>query len=280
MTVDILICTLDEGILDVDKVLLPEKPNIKYIISWQQTKDFSDEFPQALKRDDVQIIPLEGKGLSRNRNNAIKYATSDICMIADDDVVYDYNGITAICDYYNEHPEVDVVTYKFSSNKNQKKHPDYSFDLRKTPKGYSISSIEISFRRAKVQGRISFNELMGLGSPYSGSGEDNLFILDCLNLNLKCQYIPINVLFHEHESTGRSQGGASKVVFSRGIMTRIFHPHSYMLKYLWLARSIKINHQVGFWATLRQLFRGGRYAKKNGMLKYDIKEIYKKEYLQ
>lgn len=274
MTTDILICTLDDGIWGVDKILLKQNPSINYIISWQQTKEYSN-IPQTLKRGDVQIYILKGIGLSRNRNNALKHATSDICMIADDDVVYDLEGIQTVCEYYEQHPNVDIVTYKFSSKSNDKKHPNFSFDLRKSPKGFSISSIEISFRREKVQGQIAFNELMGLGSPYSGAGEDDLFILDCLCSKLRCQYIPVNVLYHEHESTGRSQGGNPKVIFSRGILTRIYHPKEYLLRYLWLARSIKINHQVGFWSTLHMLYLGGKYAKKNGMLKYNIKEIFK-----
>ncbi len=276
MTIDILVCTLDDGIYDVKQVLLPENPHIKYIISWQQTKKYSSIIPQALIREDVQIYILKGKGLSRNRNNAIKHATSEVCLIADDDVVFNIEGIMRVCEFYQQHPEVDVLTYKFSSKFNQKKHPDYSFNLKMAPKGYSVSSIEISFRREKIQGIISFNELLGLGAPYAGAGEENLFLLDCLNQNLKCHYAPINVLYHNEESTGRSQGGNPRVIFSRGILTRIFNPKDYLFRYLWLARSIKINHQVGFWSTLSLLYKGGRYAKKNGMLRYDIKEIYKK----
>ena len=275
MSVDILICTLDEGINNVDKVLLPQVDFIKYIISWQQTANIQYTIPVCLNRDDVQIVWLEGKGLSRNRNNAIKYSTSDICMIADDDVEFDIKGIETICRYYENHPNVDLVTYKYTSNNGKKNYPVFSFDLRKSPRGYNVSSIEISFRRDKVQGKISFNELMGLGSPYSGAGEDNLFILDCLNAGLKCHYIPVNVVFHSDESTGRSQGGETRVVFSRGVLTRAIHPYSYPFCYLWLARSIKINHHVGFWKTLVTLFKGGKYAKQNGMIKYNVKELYK-----
>ena len=274
ITIDILVCTMDDGILNIDKVLLSPLPYINYIISWQQSLPQQPEIPVSLLRHDVKIVTLEGKGLSRNRNNALKYATSEICMIADDDVVYDLSGIEKICNYYKDHPEIDIVTYQFTSINSKKRYPDYSFDLRKSPKGYNVSSIEISFRREKVQGKILFNELMGLGSPYSGSGEENLFILDCLNMGLRCQFVPIDVVFHAEESTGRSKGGDPRVIFSRGIMTRIYHPNTYFLWYLWLARSIKINHQTSFWETLTTLFNGGIYAKKNGMLKYNIKSIY------
>lgn len=274
MNIDILVCTIDDNINKVSKVLLPVNPSINYIISWQRTNNRIIELPKSLERKDVFIVELEGRGLSRNRNNALKHATSDICLIADDDVEYNINGVKSLINYYENNPEVDVVTYKFTSRKNAKKHPDFSFELKHAPKGYNVSSIEISFRREKIQGIIQFNELMGLGSPFSGSGEDNLFILDCLAHRLNCRYIPINVVHHEEESTGRAQGGTKKVVFARGILTRIYNPYLYPLKYIWLARSIKINHDVGFLPTLLTLFKGGIYARKNGMLKYNIKKIF------
>ena len=274
LTVDILVCTLDDGILKVDRVLLSPIPYIRYVISWQQSKEGQEDIPQSLIRDDVQIVTIKGKGLSRNRNNALEYAKSDICLIADDDVIYDISGIERLCQYYENNPDIDLIAFQFSSNSSKKKYPSMDFDLRKSPKGYSVSSIEISFRREKVQGKLFFNELLGLGSPMCDSGEENLFILDCLNLDLNCHYYPFSIVFHEGESTGRSRGGETRVIFSRGVLTRIFNPKTYMIKYMLLARSIKINHDVSLLKTLLTLIKGGQYAKRNGLIKYDISKIY------
>ncbi|MBR1518918.1 MAG: glycosyltransferase family 2 protein [Prevotella sp.] len=274
LTVDILVCTLDDGIQKVDSVLLSPIPYIRYVISWQQSKEEQEDIPKSLIRSDVKIVTIKGKGLSRNRNNALKHAISDICLIADDDVTYDISGIERLCQYYENNPDIDLIAFQFSSNSSKKKYPNIDFDLRKSPKGYSVSSIEISFRREKVQGIQFFNELLGLGSPMCDSGEENVFILDCLNSGLNCHYYPFSVVFHEGESTGRSRGGETRVVFSRGVLTRIFNPKTYMIKYILLARSIKINHDVSLLKTLLTLIKGGQYAKRNGLIKYDISKIY------
>ena len=85
-TLDILICTIDDGILKVPAMLLPERADVRYIVSVQHT------IPQSLinvpaplvYRQDVTIGFLEGKGLSRNRNNALRMSDADICLVADD----------------------------------------------------------------------------------------------------------------------------------------------------------------------------------------------------
>lgn len=273
MKADILICTIDSGIQSVTSVLLPENKNIRYIVSWQRSDSKEYIIPSSLNRPDVKVIQLCGRGLSKNRNNAIRYSTNDICIIADDDLRYDLDKVTELLNYYEQHPEVDLICYQGIWGK---QYPDKAFNLRKKPKKYSISSAEISFRRKKIQGSIKYNELMGLGSEFSGAGEDDLFILDCLYNNLNCLYLPIKVFSHDHLSTGVRNGGSPRVVFARGVLERIYHPYLFIFYYIWFARSIKINHNVGFVPTLISLWKGGSFAKKNNMLKYSIDKLFDK----
>lgn len=266
MTVDILICTIDEGIENVYKVLLPCQSNIKYVVSWQHSRFGEFSVPRNLLRNDVKVFELNGKGLSRNRNNCINHATADICLIGDDDIVYNAAEIEKLITYYKTHDDVDLVTCKFSTNGKGKTYPKEACNLKKRPKNFNISSIEISFRRKSVQGFVAFNELMGLGAPRTDAGEDDLFIFECLRSNLNCWFIPISIAFHAGKTTGIEKGGNPKVIFSKGILMRIYHPKTFFLRYLWLARSIRINHHVSFFATLLILLKGGFYAKKNRML--------------
>lgn len=267
---------MDKGIDKVEKMLMPLSTRIHYIISWQHSDEHNYILPKSLQRDDVKVYIQKGRGLSKNRNNALKYANSDICLISDDDIIYNQGNIDALLEFYSKHPEVDVVTYQFETTYNHKDYPTKVFNLKNKPPHFNISSIEISFRRVSVQGKVFFNELMGLGSPMAGAGEDDLFILDCLKEKLNCMYIPLVLSFHAGGTTGISSGGQTKVVFARGILNRIYHPYSFPIKYILVARSININHKVSFWTTLITLFRGGIYAKRNKMLKYKVKEIFNK----
>ena len=87
MTLDILICSLNKGIVRIQDVLLPPRDDIHYVVSYQYTDErYLDLIPKGLTaREDVTIYTYKGQGLSANRNLALDKATADIVMYADDD---------------------------------------------------------------------------------------------------------------------------------------------------------------------------------------------------
>lgn len=113
-TLDILICTLNEGINKVASVLLPQQEGVRYVVSWQQD-GYQCDIPLALLRSDVTVVTLPGRGLSRNRNNAIAHSTADICLIADDDVAYTPDAFRAVIDTFEGNPHLDVATFRSQS---------------------------------------------------------------------------------------------------------------------------------------------------------------------
>ena len=50
MTIEILVCTLDEGIREVDGLLLSPLPEVKYLIAWQQTHAGQPPLPATWKQ--------------------------------------------------------------------------------------------------------------------------------------------------------------------------------------------------------------------------------------
>ena len=56
-TIDILICSLNKGIVRVSDILMPPRPEIRYIISFQYTDDrYLDLIPDTLHdREDVSL---------------------------------------------------------------------------------------------------------------------------------------------------------------------------------------------------------------------------------
>ena len=87
MTIDILICSYNKGIVRMDDVLLPPQEGIHYIVSYQYSDErYLDLIPKLLLvRTDVTIFKYKGQGLSVNRNLAIEKASADLIMFADDD---------------------------------------------------------------------------------------------------------------------------------------------------------------------------------------------------
>mgnify|MGYP004450751323 CR=1 FL=1 len=87
MTLDILICTLNKGIVRIEDVISAPRPNVNYIIAYQYTDErYLELIPQSLtSRTDVQLFPHKGQGLSSNRNYALERATADLVLFSDDD---------------------------------------------------------------------------------------------------------------------------------------------------------------------------------------------------
>ena len=81
MKLHVLICCYNDSLLDVPDILLPERPDVSYVISHQHSAGYSlpddtDErksrVNEMLARPDVVLTSIEGKGVSRNRNNCLK----------------------------------------------------------------------------------------------------------------------------------------------------------------------------------------------------------------
>ena len=133
MTLDILICSLNKGVVRIQDVLLPPQPNVHYIVSYQYTDErYLDLIPQALgARPDVSVYTYKGQGLSANRNLALDKATADIIMYADDDAHILPETPSLVMRRFEENPQYDVLFFKASTytDKPLKNYPDKDFDV-------------------------------------------------------------------------------------------------------------------------------------------------------
>ena len=63
MTLDILICSLNKGIVRIDDLLLPQRKDVRYIVSYQYTDErYLELIPSSLaSRIDVVVSTTKGK---------------------------------------------------------------------------------------------------------------------------------------------------------------------------------------------------------------------------
>ncbi len=199
MFVNILVATIDEGIGRVENILLDPRPDLKYIISHQVTAERFRAVPGALQRSDVVVSQIEGRGLCRNRNNALAMASGDIVVLADDDVRYCVENIKTVLDAFEADREMDVACFKIATPAGEpeyKEYTEYPYLLNDQSHHY-ISSLEIVFRRKVIKAKgIAFDERFGLGSKLDSFGEEAVFIHDCVQAGIKVKYIPEYLVEH------------------------------------------------------------------------------------
>lgn len=218
MTLDILICTIDEGIGKVPHVLMPPQDDIHYLVSMQHTRPHPQRLvPQALtERQDVEVIFLEGRGLSRNRNHAIGHARGDVLLMADDDNRYTPELTARIFRAYEAHPEAEVICFAAESYEGQpmKAYPTETMTYREAVhRGYYPTSMEMSLRRGLG---LSFDERFGLGSPLLCAGEEEVFMKDAQTQGYTCLFVPEVVVRSRYETTGRKFVGNAQLQRSKG----------------------------------------------------------------
>lgn len=227
---EVMICTYGrDGIRRVASAAHPRTKGVRYLVSWQTDGDYA--IPKELEREDFRIFTSTTKGLSINRNIALSHATAPILLISDDDADYTREGLSAVVRGFEEHPDADIIAFRFDSASSQKTYPANSFSLDNPEKGYYISSIEIAFRNDSVKGKIRFNEYFGVGALFP-SGEEDIFIKDCLNAGLKGIYLPETITRHDGTTTASRNLSSPSRPQTKGAVFLHLYPGSWPLRML------------------------------------------------
>ena len=233
MKLDILICTIDEGIERVPDVLMPPRADIGYVVSMQWTREeMKERVPEVLReREDVVLTFLEGRGLCRNRNHALEMATGDVVLMADDDNRYTADLIGNVFEAYEAYPDADVIHF-------QALDLDCNC-LHAYPADY-VSSVEITFRRDV---KVRFDERFGLGSEKLCSGEEEVWMKDVRDAGYCVRYVPEPIVMTPAGTTGAFFVGNAKLQMSKGATFRYVYgtPNA-----LW--RTLK---EAGWWMVHR-----------------------------
>lgn len=160
------------------------------------------------------------RGVGLNRNNTLMRATADVCLFADDDMVYEDNYNEIIEKAFSENPQADVLVFNLIE-----KIPTRKLITKKTKVGYlnylRYGTARVAIRLDSVKKRgIYFNQCFGGGTEHC-HGEDNLFLNACLKNGLKIVAVPeyIATLTEERESSWNN-GYDEKYIKDQGVLYR------------------------------------------------------------
>lgn len=135
----------------------------------------------------VRMLSTTQRGLTKSRNMAIRNSQADVCLLCDDDEIFEPEYEKTILAAYRQLPQADVIIFKM---KNRPASFDDRIQRLSFPKTMKVSSWQISFRRGSLEkAGVFFDEHLGAGTGNGGEEELKL-LLDCQRAGLKIYYIP------------------------------------------------------------------------------------------
>lgn len=175
-----------------------------------------DEDNIIIKKN-IKMINTKERGLAQSRNLAVKNATADVCLLADDDETFVDNVDDIIINAYDNYKDADIIVFKInniSGKLGNKEKKLKKLDLLK------VSSLQISFKRESIiKNNVEFDKCLGAGTP-NGAGEENDFLIKCKKKKMKIYYIPISIAEVAQQKSTWFNGYNEEFFYNRGGTTR------------------------------------------------------------
>lgn len=154
--------------------------------------DHDDYDEQVVDGHLWRMISTTERGLAKSRNLAIRNAKGDICVLADDDEVYEQDIWPEIINSFDSLPDATAIVYNVNRINYKMKKQYYRIENTRVAPAYrGYGSVQLAFRLDVIRDcNILFNEKFGSGTEWGG-GEDNLFQTDIRGKGKKIYEFPL-----------------------------------------------------------------------------------------
>ncbi len=168
---------------------------------------------------DLAIYSFAEKGVGLSRNTALMRATADIIEFADDDMIFCDSHREDVLEEFEKHPEADAILFSVDSlNPNRPLLKIKKFGRVSKTQALKYGCARLAVRREKiVYNNITFSLLFGGGAKY-GSGEDTIFLQDCIRAGLRIYKSPVKVADVKQDSSTWFDGFTEKYYVDKGAL--------------------------------------------------------------
>lgn len=253
MKLQVLVSTMHQ----TDHSLL-EKMNIRSdaIVINQCDHDCIERF--TFRGYDILWMSLNERGVGLSRNNALMRASGDILLFADDDVVYTDDYVEKITGCFENNPKSDLIVFNLQSqNRNRPEaivEKEYKLHWYNSLK---FGACRIAIRQAVIRKANVFYSLLFGGGAKFQSGEDNLFIIQCLKKGVSGLASKEIIGTVQQEESTWFKGFDEKYFFDKGVlMKQCFGPWAKLLLIALLAKNGRQTQELGLKMALGLAFKG------------------------
>lgn len=213
MKLQVLVAAVEQ---DVSKIA--DKMNLQsdaIIINQHNRVQYNEYSRHGYK---IRCFTFNERGVGLSRNNALLRANADIVLFSDEDIVYDDGYAEKILNAFEENPDADMLLFNIDVCAER---ATYNIIKKTRVKIYNSGrypTYSFAVRREKLHSaNITFSLLFGGGAKYC-SGEDTLFIRDCIKNKFKIYAIPIKIGTETVRKSTWFEGYTEKYFFDRGVL--------------------------------------------------------------
>lgn len=227
----VLISTLYNRLLEIKPSQFPKNDDVYYVVSCQGVPEhdlsvYENKISEIFGDKNQSHVFIQGYGLSRNRNAAIKLLMKlDIkeqyFYISDDDIELCLDGIQEVVEFASA-SGLDMVAGKIATLDMRDHKQNYSSSTVALNKlsAARVSSVEMVLSRATVEKyKLRFDEQFGLGAKYP-SGEEYLFVADLLDQGCRAAFYPAYLCKHPPVTSGHDFYSTPEKIMAKGAMFR------------------------------------------------------------
>ena len=213
----------------------------------------------------VKLVSSQDRGVGKNRNKALQYASGDFLMFADQDMIYEDDYVQKVQEAFEKCPRADMIIFKlrYLNRLTFGKAETMTFKRLHIWNAMRYGTARVAIRKSAVdKGCLSFSTLYGGGAKYS-SGEDSLFIREAFRKGLKIYAAPVTIATVKQETSSWFTGFHDKYFTDKGVLiANTFPVMKHLLVYYFAYRMRKASKEHNFGKVCRLMKQGFREFKR------------------
>ena len=200
----------------------------------------------------ARMITTNTRGVGINRNLALTYAKGDICLFADDDVVYNDDAEEKVLAEFEAHPDADIIIFHFDTDSDRKQ---VKYNKTKKCRGlYKMpwGAIRVAFKLNSIKkANVWFTTLFGGGCIFP-SGEDSMWLQEVKRKGLTFYVSKETIGKVSFEDSTWFTGFDEKMYYGKGAFYQAVHPRTKNLWMMYFAFRTKNLSEL----SVKEMFKG------------------------